>query len=101
MESEMKHHHCRKGFFLGRILFIPIIVFGIGALVWQLWNWLMPAIFGLTTIDYWQACGLLVLSHLLIKPGFGWHRGGGHGRGRRWKQRVRRRMEGRGSKEER
>ncbi|XDD49961.1 hypothetical protein AB3N59_16595 [Leptospira sp. WS92.C1] len=91
MKLELKHRSCRRGFFLGKLLFIPIIVFGIGALVWQLWNWLMPAIFGLTTIDYWQACGLLVLSHLLIKPGFGWHRGSP--RKRHWKQRVLRRME--------
>lgn len=100
MKPEYTKHHHRRGFFFGKILFIPIIVFGIGALVWQLWNWLMPAIFGLTTIDYWQACGLLVLSHLLIKPGFGWHRGGYGRRGRRWKQRVRRRMEERENKSE-
>ncbi|PJZ58615.1 hypothetical protein [Leptospira barantonii] len=101
MKHEYTNHHHRRGFFFGKLLFIPIIIFGIGALVWQLWNWLMPAIFGLTTIDYWQACGLLVLSHLLIKPGFGWHRGGGfRGRGRRWKQRVRRRLDAREKKEE-
>ena len=32
-----------------------------------LWNWLMPAIFGLPVITFWQAVGLLVLSHLLFK----------------------------------
>ncbi|MBW0432816.1 hypothetical protein DLM76_03990 [Leptospira yasudae] len=100
MHLERKHHCHRRGHFVGKLLFIPIIVFGIGALVWQLWNWLMPAIFGLTTIDYWQACGLLVLSHLLIKPGFGWHRGGYGGRGRRWRHRVRRRLDAREKKEE-
>ncbi|EQA53792.1 hypothetical protein [Leptospira kmetyi] len=101
MKHECRKHHHRRGFFFGKLLFIPIIIFGIGSLVWQLWNWLMPAIFGLTTIDYWQACGLLLLSHLLIKPGFGWHRGGGfRGRGRRWKKRVHRRLEARENKEE-
>jgi len=38
-----------------------------GIVVKLLWNWLMPAIFGLTTITFWQAWGLLVLSHILFK----------------------------------
>lgn len=32
-----------------------------------LWNWLMPDIFGLKKIDFWQALGLLVLSGFLFK----------------------------------
>jgi hypothetical protein len=31
-----------------------------------LWNWLMPALFGLTAVNYWQAAGLFVLTRLLI-----------------------------------
>lgn len=31
------------------------------------WNWLMPTIFGLTTIGFFQAWGLNVLSGLLFK----------------------------------
>lgn len=34
-----------------------------------LWNWLMPAIFGLTVITFWQALGLLVLSKILFGKG--------------------------------
>jgi hypothetical protein len=46
----------------------------------SLWNWLMPAVFGLRTITWAQALGLLVLSKILF--------GGFHGgRGRRgWKR---------------
>lgn len=40
-----------------------------------LWNWLMPELFGLKTVDYWQALGLLALSFLLF------HRLGGGGSG--------------------
>ena len=40
-----------------------------------LWNWLMPNIFGLPTLTFWQAGGLLLLSKLIF--GFG---GGGWGR---------------------
>ena len=44
-------------------------VFGLIAavLVYFLWNWLMPNIFGLSTISYWQAWGLYFLAHLLFK----------------------------------
>jgi len=32
-----------------------------------LWNWLMPGIFGLVEIGYWQAMGLNLLSSILFK----------------------------------
>ena len=32
-----------------------------------LWNWLMPVIFGLPEIGFWQAFGLLILSNILFK----------------------------------
>jgi hypothetical protein len=35
--------------------------------VWLLWNWLMPEIFGLKTISYWQALGLAILCSMLFK----------------------------------
>jgi hypothetical protein len=35
-----------------------------------LWNALLPAIFGLTSITYWQALGLFILSKILFS-GFG------------------------------
>jgi hypothetical protein len=41
------------------------LLFGL-FLMW-LWNWLMPDIFGLPTISFWQAWGLVVLSHILFK----------------------------------
>ncbi len=44
------------------------------AIMW-LWNWLMPGIFGLPEITYWQAVGIFILCHLLFKG----HTGHGHG----------------------
>jgi hypothetical protein len=35
-------------------------------LVEALWNWLMPMIFNLRTVTYWQAVGLVVLGHALF-----------------------------------
>lgn len=37
-----------------------------GALVMWLWNWLMPSIFGLPTINFCEAVGLLTLSKIIF-----------------------------------
>jgi hypothetical protein len=42
----------------------------VGLVVKALWNALMPGIFGLPEVGYWQAVGLLVLGHLLFGGGF-------------------------------
>jgi len=34
-----------------------------------LWNWLMPPIFGLPTVTYWQALGLCLLFRFLFGTG--------------------------------
>ncbi len=40
------------------------IIFGL--VIQWLWNTLMPDIFGLPEVSYWQAVGLVVLSHILF-----------------------------------
>jgi len=50
----------------------------LGFLVMGLWNWLGPAVFGLRTITFWQALGVLILSKILFggfrgRPGYGGH----------------------------
>jgi hypothetical protein len=50
---------------------LGVIVAALFALVFGfvfkwLWNWLMPDIFGLRQISYWQAFGLLLLGKLLF-----------------------------------
>ena len=59
----------------GIVLILVIVVAGFGQAVLQLWNWLMPAIFGLPVITFWQALGLLGLSWILFGGlrGFGFH----------------------------
>jgi hypothetical protein len=48
-----------------------VLAIGLGAVailvVMKLWNWLMPEIFGLTTLTYWKAGGLLLLTSILFK----------------------------------
>jgi hypothetical protein len=51
-----------------------------GWFVMLLWNWLMPVIFGLGAISYWQAFGLVVLAKLIFGAV-----GGGRGHDRRWR----------------
>ncbi len=58
----------------------------VGFVMMSLWNWLMPDLFGLRPIGFWQALGLLVLARLL----FGRVRGGWGGP-MRWRHRMRER----------
>jgi hypothetical protein len=37
-----------------------------GFVIMWLWNWLMPELFGLPLISYWQAVGLFILLKILI-----------------------------------
>ena len=47
-------------------LLVSIVFVVFAMLTMWLWNWLMPEIFGLPTIDFWQTCGLLCLTSLLF-----------------------------------
>ena len=50
-------------------LFIPLILaafFAFGFITMYLWNWLMPLLFHLPEITFWQTIGLLILSRLLL-----------------------------------
>ncbi|MEZ5319244.1 MAG: hypothetical protein R2752_17720 [Vicinamibacterales bacterium] len=69
---------------LGLLLFILLG----GVIVEWLWNWLLPPLFGLPAVTFWQALGLLALARILF-GGFG--HGYGHRQARR--SRVRRRVE--------
>lgn len=57
-----------------------LFALGFGLLLKALWNWLMPAIFGLGTITYWQAVGLFLLAKLLF-TGLHGHHGKQHDHG--------------------
>ena len=85
----MKAHWRFIGFKIALFLTIAIAVFGQAVL--QLWNWLMPSLFGLHTITFWQAVGLLALSWIL----FGGWRGfrGGPMYGGYWRHRMMERWE--------
>ena len=55
------------------------VLAGFGLAVMLLWNWLMPTIFGLIEINFWQALCILVLCRILF-GGFNFkHHHRGHG----------------------
>ena len=79
-----------RGFWRGlrvvAMVCVAVLVFGFATM--YLWNWLMPAMFGLRAITFAQALGLVLLSKILFG---GFHRGG---RGRpRWGRKMRERWE--------
>ena len=51
--------------FAGTIIMLAMIAV-FGALVMLLWNALMPSLFGLPALNYWQAAGILLLVRILF-----------------------------------
>jgi hypothetical protein len=54
------------------VLGMALFAFIGGEIVLQLWNWLLPPLFGVRQITFWQALGILVLCRILF-GGFGFH----------------------------
>ncbi|MGD0547771.1 MAG: hypothetical protein ABR991_08065 [Terracidiphilus sp.] len=62
-----------KWIFVAGPLALVLFIWIGGEVVMLLWNWLLPVLFGVRTINLWQALGLLVLSRILFG---GWGCGG-------------------------
>lgn len=62
MEHSNIRNRRRKPFFL----FIIAGIFILGAVVMLLWNAILPNIMAVSTITYWQALGILILSRILF-----------------------------------
>jgi hypothetical protein len=78
-----------KGFWIRKVAgFICLAIVGVlvfGSIVMLLWNALMPELFHLPQVNFWQALGLLLLTKILFS-GF---RGGGPKP--RWKDKLKQR----------
>ena len=48
------------------ILILAVVLLGYPTML--LWNWLMPDLFSLPYITFWQACGINLLASILFKP---------------------------------
>jgi hypothetical protein len=65
METETVRYRClRRAPKL--LLFAALALTVVGFVAMGLWNWLMPALFGLAAISFWQALGLVALSRILF-----------------------------------
>jgi len=87
----MRHYWIKKCIGICMAVIAGILLFGYG--VMHLWNWLIPSVFtGATTINYYQALGILLLSRILFG---GWKSGGGCGTQRSyWRHRFKGKWEG-------
>ena len=87
IEAQVKNnveHYVRKGFKIFFFIILGLaIAFLVGYIVMRLWNWLMPELFGLSEVSYWQAVGILIFAKIIF--GFG----GGDGPGKRSKSKKR------------
>ena len=65
------HRAFLKGMRIVGLSILGLVTFGMiglifGLLVQLLWNWLMPDIFRLPEITYWQAFGIVILGKLIL-----------------------------------
>lgn len=85
--SKPKFWYIRRG--VGIALMGVLAVVLLGFVVMSLWNWLLPALFGMKVISYWQGMGLLILSRILLGGFHRYHRPSFHHRRRmfeRWEK---------------
>lgn len=70
-------------------IFVLVVIAAVafGFFVMLLWNALIPQIFNGPTLSFWQAVGLLVLSHILLRGSGGWRHSGGW-KHDRWKKKF-------------
>jgi len=69
------------------LVFVTIGAAAFGLIVMLLWNALIPGLFGGPALTFWQALGLLVLSHILLR-GWGPWRHAGSWRHNRWRNKF-------------
>ena len=81
----MKHWWMMKAAKFVVMMVVGMLVFG--AIVMELWNVLVPDIFHGPAVTFWQALGLLLLSHILLRGWGPWRHANGW-RHDRWKHRF-------------
>jgi hypothetical protein len=89
MFNSMRRPFLRVSMIIGGVVIAAVLALLFGLLVMVLWNWIMPEVFGLPPLTYWQSWGIVLLAHILFKAGG--HRDHDHRRSRddEWKDRFR------------
>ena len=62
----MKNAAMVLGAVFGALGLVAIVMVIMGLPAMWLWNWLMPSIFGLKEISFWQAIGLQLLAYIIL-----------------------------------
>ncbi len=82
----------RWAFRAGKFLLIGVVIFALlTVVVMALWNGLVPEVFKGPAISFWQAAGILLLSHILLRGGPPWRHHGGWMHDR-WRRRMEERL---------
>ena len=68
MNTERKSSKLPKivGWILLGIIGASVMALVFGYIVMHVWNWIMPEVFGLRAINFWQAFGIIVLARLIF-----------------------------------
>ena len=66
MDCKAEHEGCKVLKYIGWTILGIGLAFLFGLFIKWLWNALMPDIFGLTELTYWQAVGLTILARILF-----------------------------------
>lgn len=77
---------------IGKVLVVLVLgALLLGFAVMELWNWLVPELFKGPAITFWQAVGLLALSHILLRGWGRWRYANGW-RHDRWRKRFEKKL---------
>jgi hypothetical protein len=89
-KGEIRHMHSHHGLGFRGLRIVGLVIAGVifagafalifGWLVMILWNWIMPPIFHLGEIGYWQGFGILLLAKIIFGAVGGRTPGVRHGR---------------------
>ena len=90
--ANMRRPFLRIGMILGGIVLAAFLALLFGLLVMVLWNWIMPEVFGLKPLTYWQSWGIVLLAHILFKAGGHREHDRHKARDEEWKDRFRERF---------
>lgn len=84
--------YAKKGLWIGKmVIFGLLMVLLVGVVTQFLWNFVMPYIFGLPSISFWQALALFLLAKVIFGFGGGGKKWGGyrnHQMKRQWAERY-------------
>jgi hypothetical protein len=79
--------YTKRGWWIAKfVVFGVLMVVLLGSVTQFLWNFIMPEIFGLPVINFWQGLAMFVLAKLIFGFGGGGRNKWRHYRGHQWRR---------------